>query len=456
MNPSPRSIAILGAGVTGLTAAHRLARQGCAVRVFERGPRTGGAIGSELAEGWLVERGPNTVLESGLDMPALIKELGLEGERIEANATAKKRFIVRGGRALATPASPVSFFTTPLFSLGAKCRIMGEILARPRVRPADVSLEELVRSHFGSEVVTYGLNPFVSGVYAGNAKKLSARHAFPTVWESERSHGSLIRGLLAGAKARKARGEPRGRMVSFRRGLQTLTDTLSGALPTGTVTLNARIEALIGSPCWTVVWSDGGAVHSEEFDLVLSALPASGLASLRFGALGEQPLAAVEAIEQPPVASLFLGYRRDQVRHPLDGFGVLVPEVEKLSVLGVLFSSTLFPGRAPEGHVALTVMAGGARQPEVAMLELPALLRRIQPDLVQLLGVTGEPLFLRHTLWPQAIPQYNLGYERYFDTMNAAETGHPGFLIGGQARDGIAVSACIAAGEKLARRALAA
>jgi oxygen-dependent protoporphyrinogen oxidase len=161
----------------------------------------------------------------------------------------------------------------------------------------------------------------------------------------------------------------------------------------------------------------------------------------------------LEGIEHPPVASLFLGYRREQVAHPLDGFGVLVPEIERRSVLGVLFSSSIFPGRAPSGHVALTVMVGGSRQPEIARQPAEKLLGTIEPDLRELLGVTGAPVFQRHNFWPRAIPQYNLGHEVHLEAMSAAERAQRGLFIGGQARDGIPMPACIVAGEKLAARA---
>ena len=173
---------------------------------------------------------------------------------------------------------------------------------------------------------------------------------------------------------------------------------------------------------------------------------------MRFGALGERPLASLDSIEHPPVSSIFLGYRREQVAHPLDGFGVLMPEVERRSVLGVLFSSSLFSNRAPAGHIALTVIVGGTRQPEIARLPSDEILTRITPDLRQLLGVSGAPVFCRHTFWPRAIPQYNLGHETHLETIAAAERAHPGLFIGGQARDGISLPACVAAGEKLAAR----
>lgn len=463
MNTSPSAspantlaVAVLGAGATGLTAAHRLVRQGHRVRLFEASDRVGGAVQSEMVDGWLIERGPNTMLAGEPALTALVQEVGLKDELLAANPAAKNRYIVRSGKPMAAPASPPSLFSSKLFSFGAKVRLFAELLARTRGRAADVSLEDFVRDHFGQELVDYGLNPFVGGVYAGDPKKLSARYSFPKLWEIEQKHGSIIRGQIKEAKARKARGESKvtGGIVSFRRGLQALPEALAARLPAGCLARSARIEALVPGAKWSVIWTEGGQTHTEVFDRVVTALPAPALAQLRFGTLGERPLASLDGINHPPVASLFLGYRREQVAHPLDGFGVLAPAIEQRSVLGILFSSSLFPNRAPDDHVALTVMVGGMRNPEVARLPAEKLLAAVERDLRELLGVSGPPVFQRHSFWPRAIPQYNLGYELHLETMAAAERSHRGLLIGGQARDGIALPACIAAGEKLAARAV--
>lgn len=458
-NSSPKNIAVLGGGATGLATAHRLHQLGHHVRVFERTSRLGGAIRTELVDGWLIESGPNSLLAGDPALARLIDELGLAAVKCEASASAKKRFLVRGGRMLAAPMSPPAFLGSPLFSPFAKIRLFGELFVRARTRTSDVSLSEFIGGHFGREFVDYALNPFVGGIYAGNPARLSTRHAFPKLWELEQKHGSIIRGQIAAAKARKASGAPKpaGGIFSFEQGLQSLIDALAARLPKGGIVLDAAIDSVLRTePGWNVIWHDTAGTHTQTFDAIVGALPAHALAALRIGPLGERPLAALAGIEHPPVSSLFLGFRRDDVAHPLDGFGVLSPEIENLAVLGVLFSSSMFPGRAPEGHVGLTVMVGGTRRPDLAALPTDQLIEAVQPDLANLLGVSGGPVFVRHSFWPRAIPQYNLGYEQFLQTLTAVEKAHPGLYFGGQARDGIAVPACLAAGEKLAQRALGA
>ena len=448
------TIAIIGAGITGLTAAYRLHERGLAVKVFERAPQTGGAIRTIRENGYLIEGGTNSLQLGANEVRQLIKDVGLEPEMLTANPVAKKRFIVRGGKFLPVPMGPGSFFSTPLFSFGTKCAIFAELLPRARVRTTDLSLAELVRSHFTQELVDYALNPLIAGIYAGAPEKLSVRHAFPALWDAERSHGSLLRGMMAGSKAKKARGEPGvAPIVSFKDGLQALPTALAAKLPAGSVQLEAALETVIPGRPHRLIWKQAGQTCTGEFDLVLLALPAAALAQLSFGTLAEPPLAILDGIPQPPVSSLFLGYRREQVGHPLDGFGGLVPAIEHRSVLDILFSSTLFPDRAPAGHVGLTVFAGGLRQPETARLATNELLARIAPDLHELVGVNTPPAFVKHTYWPRAIPQYVLGYERYLEAINQLELSTSGLFVGGNVRDGISLQDCIKAGEKLARKA---
>jgi len=450
-NPNARRIAIIGGGITGLTAAWRLHTRGHHVRLFEADARFGGAVRSERIDDWLVEAGPNSLHLNSPAIAAVLGELSLKSKILAANPAAKNRYIVRGNRLRAVPLSSPDLLTSQLFSTPAKLRILAELFARPRKRTDDLSLAAFVREHFGQEFVDYLLDPFVSGIHAGDPKKLSACHAFPQLGELECTYGSLLRGHVTFARKRRARGEPAPQLISFAEGLQTLTNALALALPSHTVERRVKIDPLFAGPPWEITWQRDGAAQTEVADAVILTLPAAALAALRVA--NQQPLAALAEIEHPPVASLFLGFRREDITHPLDGFGLLAPACERRVLLGAIFSSTLFPERAPAGHVAITVMAGGARQPELARLAPDALLATVMPDLCELLGVRGQPVFTHHTFWPRAIPQYNLGYGRFLAAMTATEKKYPGLFIGGHVRDGVALGSCISSGLRLAERA---
>jgi len=448
-------VAVLGGGITGLTAAWRLSGAGHSVRVFEAAPRLGGAIRSESVDGWLVEAGPNSFQESAPEISAMFRDLGLGPELVQSAPAAKNRYLALNGALVAAPMGPGGFFSTPLFSFRTKMRILMEVTRSPRARQDDASVAELISDHFGSEVLERAFQPFIGGIYAGDAKRLSARHGFPKLWEAERTTGSIIRSAIAGSKRRRAQGLPRSApIVSFRSGLGALPAALAAALPAGSVSLGADVRSIApGSASrWRVGWRGPDGDAAAEFDSVVCALPAWSLAALEIGAAGARPLSCLADIEYSPVASVFLGFRRDQVRHPLDGFGALIPVTEGSTALGILFSSSLFGGRAPEGHVALTVFAGGALRPEIAKLPEEVLVERLCVDLGKYVGARGKPVFSRRAFWPRAIAQYNLGYGRHLDAMASFERDHPGLLIGGSVRDGIALPDCILSGISLAKR----
>jgi oxygen-dependent protoporphyrinogen oxidase len=448
-------IAVIGAGVTGLTAAWRLAQAGHEVRVLEGAPQPGGFIRTEASGGFLFEAGPNSFLESA-QSAGFLREAGLWEERIESSPSALNRYVVLRGRLVPfpKPSDLKALVSTPLFSFGAKLRITAEVSRKPVERASDVSVADLVRDHFGPEVLTRVVQPFVGGIYAGDPEKLSARLAFPKIWEAERSTGSLVRAGMSGAKERRESGLPTANpVVSFRSGLRALPSALASRLRPGSLVCGAQVRSLVPGlgGKWRVRW-EGAAPGSDEFGAVVASVPAWALAKLEIGASGEAPLASLAGVEHPPIASVMLGFRRDQVAHPLDGFGALVPATENRSILGIIFSSSLFPGRAPEGHVAVTAIVGGALQPELARAPERDLLARTLGDVSDLLGASGEPVFRRHSCWAQSIPQYNLGYERFLGAISETEAAHPRLFVGGIARDGISLPEAIASGERLAKR----
>ena len=446
--PPPRRVAVLGAGLTGLTAAWHLHRAGAEPVVFEKASRVGGAIGAVRDGGWLHELGPNSLLETSTDVTALIDQLGLAARRLYAAPAAQQRYIVRDGRLVALPTSPIGFVTTPLFSLGAKLALLGEPWRAPASPDREESVADFVRRRLGREFLDYAINPFVGGVYAGDPERLSVRHAFPKLHTIEQEHGSLVRGAI---KRRNASGGPPGRIFSFPEGLGELPAALASSLGDAVRLRTQVIEIRNTGADWTVTSQSGEESRRESFDAIICALPADALASLPVrGVPAFRRLTVLRAIDHPPVASVFTGFRREDVAHALDGFGLLVPEVEHGRLLGTLFSSTLFPGRAPEGHVALTSFVGGMRSPELTGRDDADLGRLVTAELEQLIGVKARPVFTRVQRWPRAIPQYALGYQAFKDAIGAVESAAPGLFIGGNCRDGISLANCIGAGRRLA------
>jgi len=439
---------VLGAGATGLTAAWHLRRAGIPAVVLEASSRCGGAIETVREGGWLHESGPNTLLEGPGEASDLVEALGLGPRRLYAAQAAKHRYVLKGGRLVPMPASPGRFLGTRLFSWRAKLGLAGEVL-RPRGRSAgDETVADFTVRRLGREFLDYAVDPFVGGVYAGDPARLSVRHAFPKLFALEREHGSLIRGAI---RLRNASGGPRGRILSFPEGLEELPRALAAQLG-DSLRLGARVLALErAGPGWRVAFERSGETRLEAFSAVICALPADGLARLRLdGFAAPGAFSPLSEIEHPPVASVFTGFRREDVTHPLDGFGVLVPRAEGRNILGTLFSSSLFPGRAPAGHVALTTFVGGTRQPALARLDDDALMSLVQAELAALLGVRAAPVFVRVRRHPRAIPQYEVGFDRFQSIYSDAEASAPGLYIGGNCRDGVALSACIASGRRLA------
>ena len=446
-------VAVLGGGITGLTAAWHLQRAGVPVVVYESAPVAGGVVESTCTDGWLHEAGPNSLLEGSADVAAFIDAVGLGPRRLYAAASAKNRYVVRAGRLVAMPTSPLAFLRTPLFSLRAKLGLLGEPF---RARgPADdtESVAAFVERRLGREFLDYAVNPFVGGVYAGDPRKLSVRHAFPKLHALEQEHGSLLRGAL---KRRNASGGPKGRIFSFPDGLAELPRALAHSLG-GSLRLSHRLNSVRRTDgAWEIAFESGGTQCTGRFSGVVCALPADALAKIEFsGVPAAAQLRALREIEHPPVVSVLTGFQRADVAHPLDGFGLLMPEVERRRVLGVLFSSSLFPGRAPAGHVALTTFVGGVRSPALAALDDDGLRQLVREELGALVGVRGEPVHLSVRRWPRAIPQYTLGYARFKRIFADVEAAAPGLFFGGNARDGISLAHCIESGRRLARAAAA-
>jgi len=444
------AVAVIGAGLTGLTAAYRLKQRGNRVVVYEASDRIGGSIKTVSRDGYLAELGPSSLAAPSEVTAAILTDLGLDGSKLTAAAGARHRYIVRRGRLMRLPMSPAELLTSRLLSNGAKLAVFGEPLVDVGDSPLEESVAAFVRRRFNQEVLDYIVNPFVAGVYAGDPEQLSVRHATPKLHGMERIYGSVMKALVQMLKAQRGAGSTPpgpGDVVSFRNGLREIPEALGQSL-SSEIRLRAPVTQLRkGSRGWTV----GAAFQTPElFDAVVYGGPAHCLDEIDLDLAGAERLSTLSSIFHPPVAVVALGFRRDQVTHPLDGFGFLTPEVERKRILGVVFSSSLFPERAPEGHVLLTAFVGGTRDPDLVQADTQTLTARVLDDLRALLGTKGEPTFRCVQVWPKAIPQYVLGYGRFKEIADEVERRNAGLVLAGTYRDGVALGDAVGSAERAA------
>ncbi len=435
------TVAVIGGGLAGLTAAHAVRAEGHEVQLLEASGEPGGVIRSVREGGFLADLGPNSMMVPPPLVMGLFADLNLMAERVDANPVARKRYVVRNGRPCAVPSSPMSLLTTPLLSLGAKLRLLTEPFRRVPPPPSEESLSELVRRRLGQEVVDYLLNPVAAGVYAGDPDHLSAAHAMPSIGALEARYGSLVGGGLQMMKGRnRSSGEPEGRLFSFREGMAAIPRALSRKLGS-TIRLRTRVTRIAASGSgWSVSSEAPSGAATQYFDAVICAAPAHAFSTVGFMGEAAEHWETLADVHYASVAVVVSGFARQEVSHPLDGFGVLVPAVERGRTLGTLFSSTLFPGRAPEGFVTLTTFLGGERQPEAALGSEASLVDATDADLRDLVGVRGKAVFRRVQRYARAIPQYRVGYGRLKEAGAALERANPGFVLAGSHRNGVAIS----------------
>ena len=449
--PSHTDAIILGAGISGLTTGFYLAEKGLRVRLLEKSPRVGGAIRSERREGFLIEFGPNTVLDTTPLLAELFQKLGIATERVDASTQAKNRYIVRGGKLHALPTSPLAFLKTPLFSTSAKLRLLLEPFISLAPEDHEESLAEFVSRRIGPEFLDYAINPFVAGVYAGDPAQLSVQSAFPKLHDLEREHGSLIRGSILGARQRKKSGEtPKSRapMLGFHNGLQTFPDALHRTLG-DSVSTGCDIRSISRTESGFSVTLESDEIL--EAPVLLSTVPAHSFANLSID-FAQSLATTLDSIAHPPVAMVFMGFDKPPGGIERDGFGFLVPAKEKRQILGCIWSSTVFDDRTPPGGAGLTTFVGGSRQPDLARLNDIGLAALVLDELRALMGITATPSLVAVQKWEKAIPQYQVGYGRTMDAITQFENETPGFFVAGNFRGGISVPDCVKPSRAMADR----
>ena len=449
-----KKVVILGAGISGLTAAYFLTKEGFDVTVLEKKREVGGSVETVKEKGFLFDRGPNSGLETTPVLSKIVSDLKLDDELVYANKEASKRYILRDNMLHPLPMNPASFIKTKLFSGKAKARLFAEPFI-PRSKDGYYqSIAEFVKRRLGQEFLDYAINPFVAGVYAGNPEELSVHSAFPKLYELEEKYGGLIVGTIKSIKERKQRAEKSkqsARMFSFVDGMQKLPNAISSFLGERVHTFCDVTSIEKKENGYKIKYNNAGHLKEMDCEILISTLPAYTAAEI-FKDWDEKLSVHLKAIYYPPVLALMLGYDKESIRQSLDGFGFLVPAKERRSFLGAIWSSTIFPNRADDDKAAFTLFVGGARDPEVGNIDKEILIKKVRGEFEKIMGITEEPVYVSYKYWTKSIPQYNLGYiehERFFDEF---EKQNPGLYFSGNFRGGISIGDCLKNGELLAEK----
>ncbi len=462
----PPSVAVIGGGITGLAAAHRLVelQPRVSVTLYEAAPRLGGVLETVRREGYLIEGGADNWITNVPWATDLCERIGFSDRLVETNPDHRGAFVIRRGKLLKIPPgfvvmAPTRIWpvvTTGILSPWGKFRLACEVLIRKRTDEDDESLASFVRRRLGRETYDRLVQPMIGGIYTGDPERLSLRSTMRRFRDLELKYGSLTRGFRRQQKGQAAGGESGARYSMFvapRDGMSSFVDAIAARLPADSIRLDAAVSRLARHGTQWHVEVNGADAGRHAFDAVILATSVSATAKLT-GEVDSELAAELGAIPQESCSIVSLAYRREQIAHPLNGFGFVVPRIENRQILSGSFSSIKYPGRAPDGHVLVRVFVGGAFQSELAALpddELQALAAR---DLGELLGIEGKPQLAEISRRPAAMPQYYVGHDDRVARIKVRMSHHAGLQLAGNAFQGVGIPHCIHSGQQAAERVL--
>ncbi len=448
-------IVIVGAGISGLCTAHYLVRElasagtSAEIILFEAETVPGGKMRTISEEGYRMEWGPNGFLTNKPHSLDLVKDLGAENRLVRSSDAARKRFIFSGGTLERLPETPPAFFRSRLLSLRGRLRILGEPFAPGPPPGIDESLGDFARRRLGREALEKLIDPMVTGIYAGDPDRMSLASCFPLIHDLEKRFGGLVKGMLALRRERRRAGEkqemsagPGGILMSFDHGVQALIDILADKLSDG-LHQGVRVDRVVRRGGKTVLSLEERGLRGEiDADVTVLATPAFSAAEI-LGPLDSSLRGALAAIPYSPISVVALGYDEKTLGNRLDGFGFLIPRGEKRKILGALWDSSVFPGRAPEGKALIRVMVGGVRAPALAALGSAELVELVRSELVVTMGVAADPVLARTFYHDKGIPQYLVGHGKVLGRIEERLAAVPGIYLNNNAYRGIALNDCV-------------
>jgi protoporphyrinogen/coproporphyrinogen III oxidase len=437
-------VIVIGAGISGLACAIRLAEGGCDVSVIEQAGRAGGVIASTSRNGFLFELGPQS-FQLTPALAELVRAAGLEN-RLESAPARAPRYVFAGGRLRPIPMGPQILVSGSLLGFGTRLRLMRDLAGRSRPPEREETVAEFVERKFGTELLDRLAGPFVSGIYGGDPTRLGLRDAFPDLYRWEREQGSILRGAMRAMRARRETGAARPALSAIRGGNARLLEALASKLA-GRVSLETTVESVgraeeVTGKGFTVQVRGPAGVETRTAERVVMATPADITARMLAG-MGGRLSELLLRVEYAPVAVVGTGYRREQVRNRLEGFGFLVARSEKRKLLGSVWMSSLFEGRAEPGHVSLANFAGGAGDPATTALPPDEIADVVERELAPILGISGQPVERIVNVYRRALPQYNVGHGRLVEQIRAEMAKIPGLFLIGNYLDGISTGACV-------------
>ncbi len=441
---------VIGAGISGLAAAYALKKAGVDTLILDSASLPGGVIRTLKRDGYLIECGPQS-FSGNAHLNSLCEDLRLQGEYIFADSKAP-RYVLINGALKPVPMGP-SLIGSSFLGGGTRGAIIRDILGTSEPPEQDESVAAFMRRKFSDTLLERLAGPFVSGIYAGDPDKLSLRAAFPMLHEAEKKAGSIIRGMF---KIRKENKVKRGSSSNEKSTLQTFQDGNERLICALSEELGERLLCRVEvhnvvaldpssepfAPRFRVSTKTSKGPEVFETERLVVAAPTDAAGKL-LGSVDSEFAAQLCGVEYAGVAVISLGYRKEDVSHSLKGFGFLVPRSAGLSVLGTVWNSSLFPDRAPEGHVLLTSFVGGATNPGAVRQSAEELAALVHREIAPILGIRKQPVFTNVIIWPRAIPQYNLGHIARIAAIEAALAKFPGLYVAGNYLNGPAIGTCV-------------